>query len=271
MEFLAKEFYEVAGEYSYGHELPHNPQTYTRLAERAAIYNSDNAQTQVAQSILGGEWKQRDDIDAYAWMKLPAVKQDTGDLKQVESAEKNSEFKRKLDARYKVMLKTRAESGAFYPQDDPLRTATAEALESLAGGLDPEAQFRLGTLLEQQGSADSLARAIELYRTLWATSGREVRLTWGRLLMHGAQGADRDDVGAEKWLWDAANAGSHEACRDLAVIYGEGRGVKADAVAAEAWRALADRNAKPLDALTGDEKQTVNDRVADWLAKHPGW
>jgi TPR repeat protein len=271
MEFLAKEFYEVAGEYSYGHELPHNPQTYTRLAERAAIYNSDNAQNQVAQSILGGEWKQRDDVDAYVWMKLHAVKQDTGDVKQVESAEQNSEFKRKLDARYITMLKTRAESGAFYPQDDPLRTASLESLEPRAAGLDPEAQFRLGTLLEQQGTAEALLRAIELYRNLWATSGREVRLTWGRLLMRGAPGVERDDVGAEKWLWDAANAGSHEACRDLAVIYGEGRGVKADAAAAEAWRELADRSAKPLDVLSPNEKQAANDRIADWLAKHPGW
>jgi TPR repeat protein len=271
MEFLAKEFYEVAGEYSYGRELPHNSQTFTRLAERAAIYNSDNAQSQVAQSILGGEWKQRNETDAYVWMKLHAVKQDTSDQKQVESAEKNPEFKRKLDARFNVMLKTRSESGAFYPEDDPLRTTTFETLEPLAAALDPEAQFRLGTLLEQQGTADSLARAIELYRRLWATSGREVRLIWGRLLMHGGPGVERDDVGAEKWLWDAANAGSHEACRDLAVIYGEGRGVKADAVAAEAWRELADRSVKPLSDLTGAQMQAVNDRIADWLAKHPNW
>jgi len=271
MEFLGKEFYEVAGEYSYGRELEHNPQTYDLLAERAAIYNIDNAQSQMAEAIMGGKWKQRNDIDAYAWMKIRSVKQDTGDAKQVETAEQNSELKQKIEASYTLFMKTRAESGAFYPQDDPLRTATVEVLEPHVALLNPEAQFRLGTWLEQQGTPESLSHAIDVYRLLWAMSGREVRLTWGRTLMNGGPGVVRDDVGAEKWLWDAANAGSHEACGDLAVIYKEGRGVKADAVAAESWRQLADRTAKPADDLTGEQRREVDNRIADWLSKHPGW
>src|ERR1035441_994831 len=121
-------------------------------------------------------------------MKLHAVKQDTGDQNQVEVAEQNADLKQKIEARYALLLKTRSESGAFYPQDDPLRTMSQQTLEPRVSQLDPEAQFRLGTLLEKQDTADTLSRAIDFYRTLWATSGREVRLTWGRMLMYGGPG-----------------------------------------------------------------------------------
>jgi TPR repeat protein len=279
MEFLGREFYQVAGEYSYGRELQHNVLTYTRLAERAAIYNSDNGQSQLASAILDGTWKQQDEIDAYAWMKLHNVKQDTGDVKKLELAEENPDLRQKIAVRYALLLTTRADSGAFYPQDDSLRTATIEALEPRAAQLDPEAQFRLGTLLTLQGTPESLARAIRLYRTLWATSGAEVRLTLGRKLMtgwsegaaSGGWGLARDDVGAEKWLWDAANAGSHEACRDLAVIYKEGRGVPQDPVAAATWESLADPHAMPSVSLSAAQAQARDQRVADWLSKHPAW
>ncbi|MGA2889072.1 MAG: hypothetical protein ABSE51_13555 [Terracidiphilus sp.] len=70
MEFLGKKFYQIANEYSYGRELVHEQKAYLMLAERGAIYSDDNAQGKVAQTILEGNWKQRDDIDAYAWMKL---------------------------------------------------------------------------------------------------------------------------------------------------------------------------------------------------------
>ncbi len=55
----------------------------------AAIGNDDNAQGQMAEGIFNGDWKQRDDADAYAWLKLQAVKQDVAGRAQVENAEKN--------------------------------------------------------------------------------------------------------------------------------------------------------------------------------------
>lgn len=271
MEFVGKEFYQIAGEYSYGRTLAHDQKAYLTLAERAAIYNIDNAQGQVAQAIIEGNWKQRDDIDAYAWMKLRAVKQDVGDNKQVQIAEQNPELKVRIEARYNLLLSARASSGAYYPQDDPMRTATEEDLEPRAQLQDPEAQIRLGALLEKQGTDASLTRAIAHYHQLWATAGQEVRLTWGRSPMYGGQGVMRDDVGAEKWLWDAADAGSHEACRLLAVIYGEGRGVKADPVAAEAWIRLSNLSTQQERTLTKEDDRAVAARIADWKAKHPAW
>lgn len=270
MEMLGKEFYQIAGEYSYGRELAHDRATYLRLSERAAICNIDNAQGEVAKGILAGEWKQRDEIDAYAWMKLRSVKQDTSDRMQVETAEKNPELKQKIAVRYALLLKTRQESGAYYPQNDPMRTAALADLEARVKELDPEAQLRTGTLLEQQGSDAALMRAIELYRQIWATAGRETRLTWGRTLMTGRPAVPRDDVGAQKWLWDAANAGSREACKLLATIYGEGRGVKADPVAAETWRELAG-DTSGAAKMTEDEKSAVAAQVADWKSKHSWW
>jgi TPR repeat protein len=79
----------------------------------------------------------------------------------------------------------------------------------------------------------------------------------------------RNDVGAEKLPWDAANAGSKEACRLLAIIYGEGRGVKIDRVAAEAWAELAGETAA-AGSLTDDQKATFNTRVLE-KQKHPRW
>jgi TPR repeat protein len=269
MEFIGKELYSIAGEYSYGRELAHSPEIFLRFSERAAIYNIDNAQNQLAQAIIEGNWKQRDDADAYAWMKLRAVKQ--GDDKQVEIAEQNPELKERIEARYNLLQSAQASSGAYYPQDDPMRTAEAEDLEPRASQRDPEAQIRLGSLLEEQGTDASLTRAIALYRQLWATAAQEVKLTWGRSLMYGGRGVARDDVGVEKWLWDAADAGSHEACRLLAVIYGEGRGVKADPIAAEAWIRLSNLSTQQERALTSEDARAVAARIADWKAKHPAW
>jgi TPR repeat protein len=270
MEFLSREYYQVGGEYSWGHELEHNELISTLFSERAAIYNNDNAQDRVAQEIIEGHWPQREDIDAYAWMRLHAIKQDTNN-KQVELAEKNPELKQKIEARYSRLLQTRAESGAFYPLNDPLRTATLEELEIRAAEHDPEAMFRLAVRLEERGSAGDLERAIELYRTLWARASQLVRLTWGRTLMHGSSDVKRDDKGAQKWLWDAANFGAHEAYADLAVIAAEGRGVAADKMEAEAWRRLGDPKAAHDASLNAGEERAVEDKVSEWLAKHPNW
>jgi TPR repeat protein len=270
MEMLGKEYFEVSGEYSYGRELQHNEATHLHLVERAAIYNIDNAQGTLAHEIIQGNWKQRDDVDAYAWLKLQTVKQDVGGGQEVRVAEENPELKRSIEARYAQLLRTREESGAFYPQDDPLRTEEVSNLERRAIAPDPEAEFRLATLLEKRGREADFARAIALYHHLWAMAGQQVRLTWGRTLMYGTGGTTRDDIGAEKWLWDAANAGSKEACRLLAIIYGEGRGFKADPVAAEAWRELAGET-EATGPFTDDQKTTVNSRVLDWKLKHPHW
>jgi TPR repeat protein len=271
MEFLGKEFFQVAGDYSYGRELAHDEKTYLMLCERAAIYNIDNAQGQLAKAIIDGNWKPYDDMDAYAWMKLRGVKQDVGDNKQVELAETNPELKRAIASRYKLLLDARASSGAFYPQSDPLLTAHIEDIEPRVLQQDPEAQLRLGSLLEAQATDASFTRAIALCRQIWATAGQEVRLTWGRTLMNGTPTVPRDDVGAQKWLWDAANAGSHEACRLLATIYREGRGVPADPVAAEAWTELADPAAPRSADLTADQARALAKQIADWRSNHPAW
>jgi TPR repeat protein len=271
MEMMGKELYQIAGEYSYGHELAHDPNIFLLLSERAAIYNIDNAQGQVSQAILDGTWKHRDDADAYAWMKLRAIKQDVGDDKGVAVAESNAALRLKIEARYSALLKTRISSGGYYPGDDPLRTADVGELEQRAQQQDPEAQLRLGAQLEQRGTDADLTRAIALYHQIWATAGQEVRLTWGRTLMNGGVGVARDDIGAEKWLWDAANAGSHEACRLLSVIYSEGRGVKADAVTAEVWNELANSSAPRSNDLTAEQRLVVTSKIADWISKHPNW
>lgn len=270
MEMLGKEYYQVAGEYSYGRELEHNQTTYLHLVERAAIYNIDNAQGVMAQEIIQGNWKQRDDMDAYSWLKLQGLKQDAGGRQQVQVAEENPELKRKIEARYAQLLETRKASGAYYPQDDPLRAAEIADLEPRARAQDPEAEFRLASLLEKRGSDADVARAIAFYHDLWAMAGPQVRLTWGRTLMYGTDGMTRDDIGAEKWLWDAADAGSKEACGLLAAIYGEGRGFAADPVAAEAWRVLAGEGAGAR-SLTDEQRSAVAARVADWRQKHPKW
>ncbi len=270
MEMLGKEYYEVAGEYSYGRELQHNQATHLHLVERAAIYNIDNAQGTLAREIIQGNWKQRDDLDAYAWLKLQALKQDVGGEQEVQVAGENPDLKPKIETRYAQLLHTREQSGAFYPQDDSLRTAEIADLEPHAREQDPEAEFRLATLLEKRGGGADLARAIGLYHDLWAMAGQQVRLTWGRALMYGNGGTARDDIGAEKWLWDAANAGSKQACGLLAVIYGEGRGFKADQVAAEAWRELAGQTAL-VGSLTDDQRAAVTAHVLDWKQKHPEW
>lgn len=270
MEMLGKEYYEVAGEYSYGRELPHNPATWLHLVERAAVYNIDNAQGVLAREILQGNGKPRDDLDAYSWLKLQALKQDVSGRQEVQAAEQNSDLKRRIEERYAQLLHTREESGAFYPQGDPLRTADLAELESRARAQDPEAEFRLAVFLEKRGGDTDLVQAISIYHDLWAISGQQVRLTWGRTLMYGAASVPRDDIGAEKWLWDAANAGSKEACRLLAVIYGEGRGFKADPVAAEAWRELAGDTAASV-SFSDEEKIAVTTRLSDWKQKHPNW
>jgi TPR repeat protein len=269
MEMLGKELAMASGVYSYGRDLPHNPALHLRLAERAAICNIDTAQRDIANEILAGNWKERDDIAAYAWLKLLAVKVD-GD-KQVELAEQNPELKQKIEARYNLLLQARQESGAYYPQNDPLRTATAADLEPRAQDFDPEAQLRLGQILEQKGSDADLDRALALYHQLWLTAGQEVKLTWGRTLMNGAPGVARDDTGATMFLYDAANSGSHQACRYLAVLYREGRGVKADPVAAEVWLELAGDKAESSSPMTAEERSAVAAKVAEWKQNHQGW
>ena len=276
MEMMGKEFYQIAGEYSYGQELAHDSNTYLLLAQRAAVYNIDNAQGQLAKGIQLGQWKHGGDADALAWMKLRAVKQDV-DVQVVATAEEDPMLKRRIEAAYTLLLQSRADSGAYYPQDDPLRTAGAAELEPRVKEQDPEAQLRLGTVFEAENTPGSLTRAIGLYRQIWATAGQEVRLTWGRKLMEGeaANGSigsvARDDVGAQKWLWDAANAGSHAACLLLSKIYGEGRGVPPDPVAAEVWRELAGDERGNLNALTADQKNAVWAKVAQWTSSHAGW
>src|SRR5579863_2886875 len=270
MEMLGKEYYQVAGEYSYGRELQHNPATYLHLVERAAVYNIDNAQGVLAHEILQGNWKPRDELAAYSWLKRQTVKEDVGGRQEVQTAEQNSGLRRNIEVRYAQLLLTREECGAFYPQDDPLRTAGLAELEPRASAEDPEADFRLAALLENRGGDRDLTRAISLYHDLWARAGQQVRLAWGRTLMYGTAAVPRDDIGAEKWLWDAANSGSKEACRLLAVIYAEGRGFKADPVAAEAWRELAGDTATSA-SFSDEEKFAVTTRLSDWKQKHPNW
>jgi len=274
MEMMGKEFYQVAGEYSYGRELAHDSTTYLLLAERAAIYNIDNAQGAVAKGIQLGEWKHGDDADALAWMKLRAVKQDV-DGAVVATAEEDPALKRRIEASYALLLQARMESGAYYPQNDPLRTAGREELEARVKEQDPEAQLRLGTLLEVEATPDSLKRAIEFYRQIWATARQEARLTWGRALMQGSNSwpepVVRNDEGAQKWLWDAANNGSHSACRLLGSIYAEGRGVPADPVSAEAWRELAGDGLTASNGFTAEQKIAIQNKVTQWTSSHPGW
>ena len=271
MEMLGKEFYQVAGEYSYGSELEHNEQTYLQLAERAAIYNIDNAQAAVATAIVDGNWKRRSDLDAYAWWKLRSIKQNVGDDKQVALAEKNPEFKKDLAAHYALLLKARAESGAFYPQNDPLRTATIAELEPRVAADDPEAEIRLGRLLEQQKTTASLERAIQLYHELWLHSGEKVRLLLGTDLMQGTNGFSVDNKGAEKWLWDAADYGSHHACLLLGIMHLEGGGVAIDRGEAAAWFALSGEKAQAELILTPAEELVKQHKIAEWHTRHNDW
>jgi TPR repeat protein len=113
---------------------------------------------------------------------------------------------------YQALIKERAQYGAYYLQDDPLRDPPPAQLAAMDQD-DPDVQLRVAFNLESSAATDEHAyqAALAIYRKVRNERDYGFRFVLGRDALNGTNGVTKDLKVAEYWLQMAAYGGSKPA------------------------------------------------------------
>jgi TPR repeat protein len=220
-ELLGNEENKIALDYGIGRDdVPKDPAMWLRFCKRAAAYNVDLAQQHLAQAIMDGNVPNQSGYDDVAWTRLASDKRtdENSQLKAMES-HMTPEQHQAADAEYNSLVQTRIRDGAYYPPDDPLRSATSSALAAMPRD-DPDVQLRRAFALEKaaQTNDEAYQEAMDLYRTVRDRREMDVRFILGRDYLNGTNGLPMNLALARVWLSEAADRGSKPAQALLAAM-----------------------------------------------------
>jgi TPR repeat protein len=213
-ELLGQKEYQSAVEFEIGNDdLPKNEMMWLRYCKLAAAYNIDLAQHFYVEALNEGRARDFTGYDAVAWTRLGSQKMyaDTSLLKAMTSSMTREQIAA-AESVYQSLINTRARSGAYYAQDDPLRNPTPAALAGMDQD-DPDVQLREAFNLETLAASDEHAyqSAIAIYRKVRDHRDTDFRFVLGRYALNGANGVPQNRAVAEYWLNEAARSGSQQA------------------------------------------------------------
>lgn len=213
-EALGQKDYSIAVDYSIGQEdLPPDPAMWLRYCKRAAAYNIDLAQHFYVEALNEGRARDFTGYDAIAWTRLSSQKMyaDLGLLKAMTQG-LSKEQVAGANAAYETLLKTRAEYGAYYVQDDPLRNPSPAELAAMDQD-DPDVQLREAFNLEKDAALDpeTYQRVLAMYRTVRDQRDTQARFVLGRYALYGTNGVPKNLTAAKYWLVEAIRSGSKPA------------------------------------------------------------
>lgn len=213
-EMLGQREYQSAVEYKIGNEwLSADSSMWLRYCKRAAAYNIDNAQHFYVEALNQGAAHDFSGYDAVAWTRLNSQKMfaDKSLLHAMTSA-MIPQRKADADAAYLRLVKTRAEYGAYYTRDDPLRDPSPTALAAMDQD-DPDVQLREAFRRERDAANDALLyqKVLAVYRTVRDHCDYDFRFVLGRNALYGNNGVRKNIAVARYWLFEAARSGSKPA------------------------------------------------------------
>lgn len=269
-ELIGQEQYKLAFAYGSAMDLPGTPEVEALVTRTAASYNVDLAQEYLAETFLKTRDVSSSLEQGYAWLKLASQKR-AADKPPFDllSSQLSAVQHAAAESAYIALEQTRAETGAYYEQNDPLRMPDFSLLQhSLEKYTDPDEQLRVAFHFESNASDPAaFAQALHLYRIVRDQRVSSVRLKIGTQYLLGLNGFPKNAAIASKWYSFAANAGSVEACRHLAELYGSDA-LPSDPVEAAVWAQLAGKEASHKDALTPQQQRLVEKRVNTWREAH---
>lgn len=213
-ELLGQKEYQSAVEYAIGnHGLPKDKMMWLRYCERAVAYNIDNAQHFYVEGINNGDVRDFTGYDAIIYTRLNSLKS-FGEHDTLKAMTSSMTPMQHADAEtaYLALLKERAQYGAYYVQDDPLRDPSPKALAAMDQD-DPDVRLREAFNLEGSAAADEhdYQRVLAIYRTVRNERDYGFRFVLGRDALNGTNGVPKDRSVAEYWLKMAAYGGSKPA------------------------------------------------------------
>ncbi len=213
-ELLGQKEYQSAVEYAIGnHGLPKDKTMWLRYCERAVAYNIDNAQHFYVEGINNGDVRDFTGYDAVAYTRLNSQKS-FGERDTLKAMTSSMTPKQLADAAaaYLALLKERAQYGAYYVQDDPLRDPSPQALAAMDQD-DPDVQLREAFKMEKAAANDEQVyqNALAIYRKVRNERDYGFRFVLGRDALYGTNGVPKDRKVAEYWLKMAAYGGSKPA------------------------------------------------------------
>jgi TPR repeat protein len=213
-ELLGQKEIQSAVEYAIGNEdLPKDKAMWLRYCQRAAAYNIDGAQHSFVEAINEGQTRDFTGYDAVAWTRLSSQKMsaDAGLLKAMTKGMSQEQIAG-AEAAYEALIKTRAQFGAYYVQDDPLRTPSPIALAAMDQD-DPDVQLREAFNLEKVAANDETTyrRVLAMYRKVRDHRDYDFRFVLGRYALNGTNGIPKNRGVAKYWLLEAAKSGSKPA------------------------------------------------------------
>jgi Sel1 repeat len=225
-EMLGQKEYQSAVDYKIGEEdLPKDEAMWLRYCKRAAAYNIDNAQHAYVEALNDGEAHDFSGYDAIAFTRINSQKMfaDKG-LLQAMTSSMTAEQKAGAEDAYQALIKTRAQYGAYYVKDDPLRDPTPEALAAMDQD-DPDVQLREAFNLEGAAAHNEqeYQRVLASYRKVRDHCNYDFRFVLGRYALYGRNGVSKDRGVAEYWLREAIRSGSTQAQQLLNQIEGHAR------------------------------------------------
>jgi hypothetical protein len=169
-----------------------------------------------------------------------------------------------------------------------LATAAAQtvgidaSLLAKANAGDPAAEVLVGeSYAAGKGLVPDLKQAATWYRKAADQANIAGELHLAALYRDGSKSFPRDSVQAAAWYRKAAEQGDAGAQGTLGTLYSFGQGVAQNYVEAYYWLDLAAHVKGPKQEqyaanrqligqkITADELETVQERVAQWLAAHP--
>ena len=213
-ELLGQKEYQSAVEYDIGNDdFPVDKAMWLRYCKRAAAYNDDNAQHFYVKALSEGTAHDFSGYDAVAWTQLNSEKMFAEkSLLQAMTSSMTPQQKTNAEAAYQALIKTRAEYGAYYVHDDPLRDPSPATLATMDRD-DPDVQLREAFNMERAAANDQqiYERVLSVFRNVRDHRDYEFRFVLGRYALYGMNGVPKNRAVADYWLNEAARSGSEHA------------------------------------------------------------
>jgi TPR repeat protein len=215
-ELIGQEQYTV--QWANGKEAA--PEVKRFILRSAASYDVDLAQARAAEFVPNIS-----PAETYAWLRIAgqnraASRSEANHRSTTMSPAELAEG----DAIVAKLQATRAQSGAYYRDDDPLRSPDIATLKKqLAHHDDPNQLLRLAFYEESRVSkAKPKPDAMDLYRRIRNERFTLVRLGIGNQYLQGKNGFPQSATLAAGWFSTASEAGSSEARTHLKAICASG-------------------------------------------------
>lgn len=213
-EALGQKQYQMAVEYKIGEEdLPQDEMMWLRYCKRAAAYNIDLAQHFYVEALNEARARDFTGYDAIAWTRLSAQKMhaDIGLLKAMTDGLSQQQIAR-ANAAYEALVDTRSRYGAYYAQDDPLRSPSPAELAAMDQD-DPDVQLREAFNREQNATTNEqdYERVLAMYRRVRDQRDTQARFVLAQYALDGTNGVPKNLGVAQYWLREAIRSGSKPA------------------------------------------------------------